>query len=353
MNRKINEIIATAETNTQPVLSLFLNLKDEDHSYQKIRSILKNAQNDLKHMGKSLDKLDEILMDNSISGSEIMLGTGLKDVNAAIYIFNDKIIVSESSSSSSNIQPDFNFQDTYHIGKSPFIIPLAASSFEDIKALILMRNYTALVTFANGAPQVDQSLPVLDEELVNNFNEQLPQDKTRKRLKELAKHHVKDVFATARKVLTSKDKILVISNELYFSPARTLMESSPWKKSHIIEMRNFEERNLIESKILAEVERLIKKNKMADFHSGANKTRNFRTFSALKKETGVYNIDRLLIAESVIENSLIDKSGSEELNNFMISAIKKGAKIYISQNVPDNFSVDLKNLDDTQIYNQI
>lgn len=344
MNKQIKNLINSAAASDQPTLSAFVNLQSEDHSFKKLKSLFTKAKNELQKQGSKIDKLNELLADNLVSGNELNLDTGLSDVNVAIYITKDRVF---------SIHCARSFNDQYCLNQFPFIIPLIQTNANGIKALVMMRKFTRLYSFDNdNLARIEKDFPVLNEYDLENFDNQVLQDRGKKRDHAIFKAHIKDTLdVAAKECFANDDRVLIVAKEDFLRPVRDYMESSAWKRSHVVEKHNFQhpDDRIIEKKI----HDLVEKNKMNHYKSKQdNRSRDFRSLNTIKKDVGLYNIKNFWLKDALAESTLADIPESQDLNQFLISLIESDIQVSSYQNLENNFSVDLINLDDGQ-YGQI
>lgn len=345
MNNRIRNLVKAAQESRQPVLSVFMNLQNEDHSFKKLRSLFVKARNELRESGQKIDKLEELLADNRISGFEFQPDTGLGDVNIAVYVLKDKVETFSCSRS---------FNDQYCINDLPFVAPLVEKRRENIKILSLMRNQSELYSYKEGElTKATDDFPTMREYDLSNFDNQTIRDRTKKRSDEIFKNHVSEVLAKAFKTHFSKgDKILIVAAEELLPHAKEKMEASEHKRSYVAERFNFS--HFKQTQTIRKIKELVDKNKMADYRpEDDNKTRSFHSLNSVKKETGPFNIRHLNVKEDLLQSALTDMSGFQNLNSFLASLSMEGVSISSYENLDDNFSVDLWDINAAKAYGSI
>lgn len=344
MKRKLEKMIQAGKKSDQPTLSVFVNLKNEDHSFTKLKGLFLRAQNELNKKGLHINKLDEILGDNLISGRELGIASGLSDVNLAIYICQNELFTFPATRT---------FNDTYHLDKLPYILPIIEKSYADIKAMLMMRKFSCLYGFEKEELRlITDEFPKLNEDELENFDNQMVQDRTKKRSDEMIKRLVRNTLEKAQHHWKAKDRILIIAKDEFAGPSRVFMDASRWKKSYIVERFNFRhpDNASIERKIYA----LIEKNRMNHFREVDNaKTKAFNSLNTVKKDVGTHNIKRFWINDEFLVSAINNVAQHKELNDFLLRLVQNGAAIASYENLEENFTVDMKNLDIGKHYDQL
>lgn len=335
MNKQLEHIIKLSSKNENPVLSAFLNLKDVDHSLKKIRSLFVKSKNDLESSGKSITKLDKMLEDNLISGSELKLDSGLKDVNIALYVFDKEVV---------SLKVNRKFNDQYCINQQPFILPLLRNNFNDIKAIVINRNFVKVFEFENdNLNEVSENLSLIDEK-VDEYDSQAIPDRNKDRKDEIVKLYIKQLMSEIeKKYLKSKDKLLFLTNEESLSPIKHYLESSQWKKNFIVEKHNFPNADLIALK--ERIEQTIEKNKMAHFRpTNNNRQKEYHSLNTIRKEIDLYNMQSFIMRDSLIEMATENIERHQDLNQFILGLIKNKVKVSTYENIRENFIIEVKTL---------
>ena len=344
MKRKLEKMIQAGKRSNQPTLSVFVNLKNEDHSFTKLKGIFLRAQNELSKKGLHIDKLDEILGDNLISGRELEIASGLSDVNLAIYVCQNDLFAFPATRT---------FNDTYHLDKRPYILPIIEKSYADIKAMVMMRKFSCLYGFEKEELRLlTNDFPRLNEDELENFDNQMVQDRTKKRSDEMIRRLVRKTLEMAQQHWKAKDRILIIAKEEFAGPTRSFMDTSRWKKTYIVEHFNFQhpDNASIERKIYA----LIEKNRMNHFREVDNaKTKAFSSLNTVKKDVGTHNIKRFWINDELLDSTINNTAQHKELNDFLLTLIQNGAAIASYENLEENFTVDMRNIDIGKHYDQL
>lgn len=346
MNTKIAELIKDSASSNQPVLSAFVDLKSEDHSFKKIRSLLIKAQNDLETAGAKIDKLDEILKDNMITGKELNFGDiGLTEVNAAIYVTKDRVF---------SFRVNRRFSDQFTTNQFPFILPLIKNNFSNIKAMVVNRLFVKLYEFENDDLKLlEDNFPLLDEEEnANTYDNQILQDRDKDRRDELVRRYVKKIMTkAANERFNRNDKILVLAKESFLNPVKHFLQESQWKKNFVVEKRNFD--HFKEKEVKESFFKAVEKNKMNHFQPLEERNaRNYHSINTIKKEIGRYNLKSLMINDALVESSLNQIERDQELNQFLINLIESDVQVSSYENMEDNFSVDLQNIDERKFMGQ-
>lgn len=348
MENTLNHLIKESLKSKQPTLSAFVNLKDEDHSFKKLKSLLNKAQNQLASAGKKIDLLDTILADGAVSGKELNLNLGLGDANVAIYITEKNIY---------SFHAHREFNDEFKIANSPYILPIITPDLAGIKVITLMRKFCKVLEFTpEGLKVVGGRFPVLDEAQLAGFEENASEDRSKKRREEIVRRYVAQTLTQATKShLDPKDKVLIVAKEEFLAPVKRWMEESPWKRSHVVEKHNFShfDSKTVEKKI----REFVEKNKMNHFKESSGRTeREFHTLNRLKKEVSNGNIQSLVISDARIDRASHqineDGEGNRELNDFVISLAQKGAPVSSVSQMNDIFSVNVKNIDEGKAFTQ-
>ncbi|MBC77660.1 MAG: hypothetical protein CME64_16765 [Halobacteriovoraceae bacterium] len=337
MNKQLERILTISSKNSGPVLSAFLNLKDVDHSLKKIRSLFVKCKNELEKSGQSISKIDKLLEDNLVSGNELQLDSGLKDVNIALYVFENEII---------SIKVNRHFEDQYCINQHPFILPLLRNNLSDIKAIVINRNMAKVFNFENdNLNEVESNLSLIDDKVDEYDNQSLP-DRNNDRKEQFVKSYLKNFLSNLEKSIFKKDdKLLFLTNEEYLSPLKSYMENSQWKKNFIVEKHNFPTKEL--GPIKERIEQTIKKNKMAHFRPASNnRQREYHSLNTIRKEVDIYNMQSFIMKDSLIGLALSSMDRHQDLNQFILSLIRSSVQVSTFENLKENFIVEVKNIQD-------
>jgi len=333
MNKQLDYILKLSSKNEKPVLSAFLNLKDVDHSLKKIRSLFVKCKNELERSGKSIKKLDKMLEDNLVSGSELKLDSGLKDVNVALYVFDKEVV---------SIKVNRKFKDQYCINEHPFILPLLRNNFNDIKAIVINRNFVKVFEFENdNLNEISMNLSPIDVK-VDEYDSQSIPDRNNDRKDEVIKLYIKQLMnEIENKFLRNNDKLLFLSNEESLSPIKQYMESSQWKKNFIVEKHNFPNDDTMAIK--ERIEQTIEKNKMAHFRPAKNnRQKEYHSLNTVRKEIDLYNMQSFIMRDSLIEMASENIERHQDLNQFILGLIKNKVKVSTYENIKENFIVEVK-----------
>ncbi|MCO4754354.1 MAG: hypothetical protein KC478_07715 [Bacteriovoracaceae bacterium] len=344
MNKQIEKLIQSSSKSDGLVLSAFINLKSVDHSLKKLKSLLIKAKNELEHRGSSIEKIDNMLRDNLVSGSELQLDSGLKDVNIALYIYDDKVM---------SFKVNRNFEDRYIIDSAPFILPLIRNSFIDVKSVIVNRDFVKVYQFENDSlTEIKADLPLLNS-TIDEYDSQALQDRNNDRKDEVVRLYVKNLLDKLfNNYLKREDKVLILSNEECLSAIKSQMELSQWKKNFIVEKHNFP--TFSKNAIAERVFKAIDKNKMNHFQPvDEKKHRDYHSLNTIKKEIDPYNIRSFMIHDNLVDMALAKIDHHKDLNQFIIRLLETGIKVSSYVNLKENFTVELKNIQERSFVSQI
>ena len=344
MNNQIEKLIESSSRSDGPVLSAFINLKSVDHSLKKLKSLLIKVKNELENRGSSIKKINQLLKDNLVSGKELKLDSGLSDVNVAIYIFDDQVMT---------FKVNRNFEDNYIIGESPFILPLIRNSFIDVKAVVVNREFVRLYQFENDSlEEIETEFPLLSS-TIDEYDSQSLQDRNKDRKDEVVRSYVKNLLEVLfNSKFKREDKLLFLSNEESLSALKNQLELSQWKKNFIVEKHNFptQDKKAIEERIF----KAIEKNKMNHFRPVDEKNqRDYHSLNTIKKEIDPYNIRSFMIHDNLVQNALANIEHHQDLNKFLLKLIQNNVKVSSYLNLEENFTVELRNIQERNYVSQL
>lgn len=344
MRREIRNIAKESLSQKGPVLSVFLNLKDEDHSFKKIRSILVSAQKELIKNGQKIPWIDRVLSDEMVSGRELGFNEGLSDTNIAFFAVGDSI---------HSIRIENEVDETFHISSRPIIIPAISNSLSSVKCIVLDRKHIGVYSFHNNLLRpLAKNFKLLDEEELENFDNQVVQDRTKKRTDEMIKSHIKSTLQKIQgSCLKKDDQIVVFAPAEYISYVKKNFEQSPFKKNYLVVKHNFPSFDL--ASIEKKTKEIASKNKLGEFKKPHNsQERTYNSLNTIKKEISHSNIRSLSVSQAFIENVDISNQLGRELNDFLCDLAANGVELQVLKGMDKNFALHLYTFDEGKIYGQ-
>ncbi|MBD66039.1 MAG: hypothetical protein CME62_12585 [Halobacteriovoraceae bacterium] len=154
--QKITEL----QKGSTPVLSLFHNWSDVDHSFEEVKTDLKKAKSELSKKNIQLKIIDSILDDQKVQGQELNLKNEvtLQDEYVALY-FNDQKVYPNNITVP--VKNDFIISD------KPFVLPLIASNDSPKLSVILLTDeYIKLYSYQTQLKEQKTDLPASLEAFV-------------------------------------------------------------------------------------------------------------------------------------------------------------------------------------------